>query len=63
MLTYSDFIAENLGRRPGDTSLVLIDTVDKERSSSSDVVDRILDDRFDSSRFHDDVESKRVVFL
>ena len=60
---YLDFVAENLGRWPRDTSLFFVDTIDKERSSPSDVVDRILDDGLDSSRFNDDVESERVVLL
>ena len=63
VVVYPDFITENLGRWPRDTSLVLIDAVDKKRSSSPDVVDRILDDGFDSRRFNDNVESEWVVFL
>ena len=63
MVPYPDFVAENFGWRPRDASLILVDTVNKERSSPSDVIDGILDDRLDSSRFNDDVESERVVFL
>lgn len=58
-----NFVTENLGRWPRDTGLVLVDAVDKKRSPSSNVVDRILDNGFDSSRFDDDVEPERVVLL
>jgi hypothetical protein len=60
---YPDFIAEDLGWWPRDTSLVLVDAIDKERSSTSDVVNGILDDGFDSSRFNDNVKPERVVLL
>ena len=61
--TYPDFVAENLGWWPRDTSLILINAVNEERSPSSDVVDGILDDGLNSSRLHDDVETERVVLL
>lgn len=60
---YLDFITEDLGWGPGDASLVLVNTVHEERPSPPYVVDGILDDRFDSSRLDDDVESERVVLL
>jgi len=63
VVPYPDFVAENLGWRPRDASLIIVDAVDKESSSPSDVIDRILDDGLDSSRFNNDVESERVVFL
>lgn len=62
-MTYPDFVAKNLGWWPRDASLVLVNTIDEEGSSSSDVVDGILDDGFDSSRLYNDVKSKRVVLL
>ena len=62
-VVYPDFVAENLGWWPRDTSLILINAVNKERLPSSDIVDGILDDGLNSSHFHDDVESERVVLL
>lgn len=62
-MTYSDFVTENLGRRPRDTGLVLVNTVDEEGTSPSYVVDGILDDGFNSSRLDDDVESEWVILL
>ena len=63
VVTYPDFVTKNLGRWPGDTSLVLVNTIDEQGSSSSDVVDGVLDDGFDSSGLYDDVKSKRVVLF
>ena len=60
---YPDFVAENLGWWPRDTSLILVNAVNEERPPSSDVVDGILDNGLNSSRLHDDVESERVVLL
>lgn len=63
VVKYPDFVAENLGWWPSDASLVLVNTIDEERSSSTDVVDGFLNDGFDSSRLYDDVKSKWVVCL
>ena len=63
VVAYPDFVAEDLGWWPRDTSLIFVDTIDKEGSSPPNVVDRILNDGFDSGRFNDDVESERVVLL
>lgn len=62
-MAYSDFVAENLGWWPRDTGLILVNAVDKECSTSSDVVDGILGDGLDPSRLYDDVESERIVLL
>lgn len=63
MLAYPDFVAENLGWWPRDTGFILVDTVDKECSSPSNVIDGVLDDGFDPSRLNDNIESERVVLL
>lgn len=60
---YPNLVTENLGRRPRDTSLVFVDTIDEEGSPPSDVVDGILNDGFDSGRFNDNVESEWMVLL
>ena len=62
-MAYPDFIAENLRWWPRNTSLILVNTIDEERPSSSDVVDGVLDDGFDASGLYNDVEPERVVFL
>ena len=63
MVAYPDLIAEDLGRWPRDTGLILVDAIDEESSSPSHVVDGVLYDGFDSGRFNNDVESERMVLL
>ena len=62
-VAYPYFVAENLRWWPRDAGLILVNAVNEERSSSSDVVDGILDDGFDSGCLHDDIEPVRVVLL
>ena len=63
VLTYPDFVGENLRWRPRDESIILVNTVDKERSSPSDVVDGLLDDGLDPGRLDHNVESEWVILL
>lgn len=60
---HPNFVTEDLRRRPRDPSLVLVDTVDEEGSTATDVVDRVLDDRLDTGALSDDVEAVRVLLL
>lgn len=45
------------GGPSGETGLVLVDTVDKECTTSGNVIDSVIDKRLDSSSFGDNVET------
>lgn len=53
----SDLVQEDLGRGPGDSGIVGVDSVDEEGSTSGNVVDGIVDDRLDTSAFGDNIET------
>lgn len=52
-----DLVKEDLGRRPGDSGVVGVDSVDEERSASGDVVDRVVDNLLDTGALDNDVEA------
>lgn len=53
----SDLVEEDLGRGPGDSGIVGVDSVDEKSSTSGDVVDGVVDDGLDTSALGNDVET------
>jgi hypothetical protein len=53
----SDLVQEDLGRGPGNSGVIGVDSVDEEGSTSGNVVDGVVDDRLDTSALGDNVET------
>ena len=53
----SDLVQEDLGRGPGDSGVIGVNSVNEESSTSRDVVDGVVDDRLDTSALGDDIET------
>jgi hypothetical protein len=59
----SDLVKEDLGRRPRDSGIVGVDSVNEERSTSGNVVDGVVDNGLDTSALGNDVETVYLVSL
>jgi hypothetical protein len=58
-----DLVTEDLAWWPGDTGRCAVDTIDDELTTTTDVVDGILEDLWGSGGFNDDVETVWVLLL
>ena len=53
----SDLVEEDLGRGPGDSGIIGVNSVDEEGSTSGNVVDGVVDDGLDTGALGDNVET------
>ena len=59
----SDLVEEDLGRGPGDSGIIGVDSVNEESSTSRDVVDGVVDDRLDTSALGNNIETVSLISL
>ena len=58
-----DLVSKDLGWWPGNTSRIGIDTIYDKLTTSSDVIDRVFEDRHAAGSFDDDVKPIRILLF